>query len=95
MEYSTPYQKVLCRFYDQLEIYSMHKTPVEITWKDASHEAQTIHTTIKTLETKKSEEFLITNEGLKIRLDLITCLILEDGSGDMSNKTVCSDLVNC
>ncbi len=65
------YQKVSCDFYDQLEAFATQKKELSISyWANDSLITNDI-ITIKTLETKNKEEFLITTSGLRIRLDKI------------------------
>lgn len=66
------YVRVSCNFYDQLEIHAMHGDQLAITFNENEEQTITIHTIIKTLQTINGEEFLITIDGLQIRLDRIT-----------------------
>ncbi len=60
------YTPINCSLYDELELFAMRKTPVDIILKSG----ETIHDIISTLETRKGEgEFLILNSSKAIRLD--------------------------
>ncbi len=65
------YKPVACSFYDQLELYGLQGKKITIEYSDVNGFAQVIETEIKTLKIEKSVEYLITKEGLEIRLDLI------------------------
>lgn len=68
------YKRIACSYYDVFESYATQKTLLKITYSDKQGLRQELISKIKTLETKNSEEFLITEEGLKIRLDKIILL---------------------
>lgn len=69
------YKRVGCDFYDQLESYATLKKKIAIQYIDSSSSNSVYEEiTIKTLETKNKEEFLISTSGLRIRLDKIISL---------------------
>lgn len=64
------YTPIDCNQYDHLEIWALQKQLCKITYLNEG-ERIAVHTTIKTIETINKEEFLILNDGSKIRLDWI------------------------
>ncbi len=70
----TDYKPIDCDFYDHFEIHAMRGTWVEIEYEEGRN-IQSLIGKIKTLETKKKEEYVITDSGLRIRLDRVTKLI--------------------
>lgn len=70
MQAMTDYKPIDCDFYDHFEIHAMHGTWLEITFDEAGQERKMI-SRIKTTETKDKEEFAITDNGLRIRMDRV------------------------
>jgi len=68
------YQRVSCDYYDYLEMYAVQKKPLLLAYNDEHGATVKKHIQIKTLETKNKEEFLISTEGLRLRLDKIISL---------------------
>ena len=68
------YQCVGCHFYDQLEAYATLKTEVSIAYKHQT-EIKKIITKIVDLQTMNKQEFLITANKLKLRLDDVVTVI--------------------
>jgi transcriptional antiterminator Rof (Rho-off) len=60
-----------CDLYDRLELLAMRATSVELIYKDEKNQLVKAYHTIKDLETKNKEEFLITKSGLRLRLDKV------------------------
>lgn len=68
------YKRVSCNFYDQLELYATLKQTVLVRYKNQEGNEEEQELKIKTFETKNKEEFLISNDGLRLRLDnIISC----------------------
>lgn len=67
------YQRVSCAFYSQLELLSLRKQEVVIRYIEdgVTHEGVC---TIRTLKSRKGEEFLLLNDGKEIRLDMIKAI---------------------
>ncbi len=65
------YQCVDCAFYDQLEIYAMHRKTLIIRYITVDGIVQTSTTQIKDLQTRNKAEFIITSTAEWIRLDRI------------------------
>jgi Rho-binding antiterminator len=63
------YKNIDCGFYDQLEAYATLKKKVMLTFLDEHGVEKNLTTIIKTLETKNKEEFLISTNGDRLRLD--------------------------
>lgn len=68
------YKRVSCDFYDQLEIGATYGKVLLIKYKDEDNMTLLTESSIKTLETKDKEEFVILDNGLRIRLDRIITL---------------------
>ena len=62
------YEPISCDDYDWLEIWSMKKRTVLIEYSSDGKQLKA-EAIIKTLKTENGIEFLITQEGLEIRLD--------------------------
>ncbi len=76
MKKEKQYQCVGCAFYDELEMYATLKKMVGIEYVDANGTTESIKTIIKDILTKKDKaEYLVTNEGLEIRLDKILSVV--------------------
>lgn len=69
MEMNRKYIPVSCDFVDLIEIKATQKVLVHINYKDRSNTVHTLHTRIKTWETRNKVEYLITIENEEIRLD--------------------------
>jgi transcriptional antiterminator Rof (Rho-off) len=67
----TQYKSISCDLYDHLEIWAMRKEEVLISFINESNTDQQLKSIISDLITLNSEEFIITQENLKIRLDRI------------------------
>lgn len=66
----TPYQRVACGFYDEMERYAMQRRTVQITQSSESG-GTTYLVTIADVLSLPEGEFLVTESGERIRLDLI------------------------
>lgn len=64
------YTAVNCFTYDWLEIHAIRKHKLLLCFLE-NNDTREEEVIIKTLETKNKEEFLLTTEGLRIRLDHI------------------------
>lgn len=67
----TDYQRISCDYYDFLEMYAVQKKLLLLKYDDEHGATVEKHIQIKTLETKNKEEFMISTEGLRLRLDKI------------------------
>ncbi|MFK8105280.1 MAG: hypothetical protein AB8G15_22400 [Saprospiraceae bacterium] len=67
----SPYQRISCDRYDQFEIYATFKKQLRVQYLGADAKPTTSEFKIKTLETKDKAEYLISDTGLRIRLDQI------------------------
>lgn len=67
----SPYQRISCDRYDQLEIYATFKNVLRVQYYDAEGQVVSSELSITTLQTKDKAEYLIANTGLRIRLDQI------------------------
>lgn len=65
------YKAVGCDFMDQIEILASRGKEVELTYLNEIGIAHKTITVLKTWETKEKEEFLITVDGLRLRLDYV------------------------
>lgn len=66
------YKNIACSFYDQLEAFATLKKDVKITFSE-NEKSKTVTSKIVDFETKDKQEFMILEDGSKIRLDkLIT-----------------------
>lgn len=65
------YQPISCDYYDNLEIAAMRGVSVEIVYTDAAGAEIIISEKIQTIQARKGEEFLITENGQEIRLDYL------------------------
>ena len=63
------YKNIACHLYDELELKAVEGKQVKISYIDSNGSQKELSTKINTLETVQKEEFLVTNEGLRIRLD--------------------------
>jgi len=81
----TDYKPIDCDFYDNFEIHALHGTWLNIEYDEDGHEASLI-AKIKSLETKDKEEYLITDQGLRIRLDKVKLTTPLDPSQDMRGQ---------
>lgn len=81
----TDYKPIDCDFYDHFEIHAMRGTWLNIEYDEGGHEASLI-AKIKNLETKDSEEYLITDQGMRIRLDKVKLTTPLDPSQDMRGQ---------
>lgn len=68
---STPYEPVSCDFIDQLEVYSLHKTPINVKVMNDDGEVAWIKGTVQDIFTQDHAEFVKLTEGSEIRLDRI------------------------
>lgn len=64
------YEPVTCQFYDQLEELAVKKVRSKITYLEDEKEKM-IEANIIDFKTFNKEEFLILDNGLEIRLDMI------------------------
>ncbi len=70
----TDYQRISCDYYDYLEMYAIQKQQLILKYKDAHNQTAEKKIQIKTLETKNKEEFMISTDGMRLRLDKIISL---------------------
>lgn len=64
------YQCIGCNLYDELEAYAVKRTLLEVTFVDENGADERIEKfRIVDFETKNKEEFLLSDTGLRIRLD--------------------------
>ncbi|KAA3610495.1 MAG: hypothetical protein D8M58_05210 [Calditrichaeota bacterium] len=66
-----PYKPVSCSFHDELESLAVRQTSVEIIHRVESGDQNCIKSKIKDIITKDGAEFLILENDIQIRLDLI------------------------
>ncbi len=71
MKASEMYIPVSCDFVDQIEILATKRKEVEVVYHDVASEERILRTVIKSWETKKKVEYLITISDERIRLDRI------------------------
>lgn len=69
------YQCISCSFYDELEAFATLKRKVKITYQASDASSQTIADVIVDFRTQNKAEYLITQTGLEIRLDLIQAVV--------------------
>ena len=81
-----PYKPVACDFVDQVEIAALRKTKGRIRYLDGDTEVE-IEDQVVDWQTKNKEEFLVTANGLKIRLDQVIQLF--DQTGPAENGASC------
>lgn len=67
----TGYQRISCDYYDYLEMYAIQKKQLLLQYKNEQDQIAEKQIQIKTLETKNKEEFMISTDGLRLRLDKI------------------------
>jgi Rho-binding antiterminator len=65
----TSYQPISCEFHDALESYATRRAPVDIVLLDPAGAEQRIRTVVSDIFARNGEEFLVTQDGLHIRLD--------------------------
>lgn len=63
------YQPISCSVYDQLESLAVQKVYVTLVYQNETGEFLSLYTQIRDLQTRDRVEYLITTEGLAIRLD--------------------------
>ncbi len=68
------YKSIDCSYYDQLEAYATLKKKLNLTYYNEKGLIGTRTIQIKTFETKNHEEFLISEDGFRLRLDKIKSL---------------------
>lgn len=68
---NSKYKRVCCDLYDQLESYATLKKDLNISFSVGNGEAASAQSQIVDLTTTKEGEFIITKEGLTLRLDRI------------------------
>ncbi|RMH63010.1 MAG: modulator protein [Calditrichaeota bacterium] len=66
-----PYKSISCDFYDQLEIFAMRGTIVEIVHSDETGRRITLRGRIQTILQEKGAEYLLMEDGQRIRLDFL------------------------
>ena len=69
--HETPYCRVSCDFYDQLEIHAMRRSQLRMLIEKPGSSAYELDLKIKILKTENGDEFLISDNQEKIRLDYI------------------------
>jgi len=65
------YIPIACEFYDHIEIWAMSKKKVHIRYLDHSQKELTITEVIKDTQTTKEGEFMILQDGTRIRMDFL------------------------
>jgi transcriptional antiterminator Rof (Rho-off) len=78
------YIPVSCDFIDQVEIQATQGSEIELVYLDETEQVVTVHTRLKTWETKDKVEYLITDDQLRIRLDRVKSI------NDFINEGGCS-----
>ncbi len=63
------YQPISCAFHDELEALATLRKEVVIQFKDPQGHIRELNARIRTFQTRASEEFMILDSGLEIRLD--------------------------
>ncbi len=66
-----PYKSISCDFYDRLEIFAMRGDIVNIVYRNARGGSERISGRIQTIRAEQGAEFLILEEGTRIRLDYL------------------------
>ena len=69
MNPSKKYEPISCAFYDELELLALRGRSVPIRYVTESEQESTIEAIIETFETVQSEEFMVLDNGQRIRLD--------------------------
>ena len=83
MRYSDSYVPVGCSFIDYIEIFATERKKIELIYVDEANDPISVMTTLKTWETKDKVEYLVTVDGLLIRLDRVISI------GGVSNDGRC------
>jgi transcriptional antiterminator Rof (Rho-off) len=65
------YQPVACELYDRLTDLAVKKKQLEVMYTDGDEQQITARICIADIVTRNKEEFLITDAGQEIRLDLL------------------------
>lgn len=64
-----PYQSINCSWYDQLEVFAMHQTPIQLTVAGPTGDPEIHHIVISRLDAREGAEWLTTTTGITWRLD--------------------------
>ena len=75
------YKSISCDFYDRLEIWAMRGDIVNVVYRDEEGRSLRISGRIQTILADKGAEFLIMEQGLRIRLDYLIS-VNDTGSGE-------------
>lgn len=65
------YTPIDCNFYDKLEALATRKRFIRIQYFTLIHEFQTVDAIIKDFYIKNEYEYMLLNNGVEIRLDLL------------------------
>jgi len=84
MKQHQTYVPVGCDFVDHIEILATQRRNTVLVYQDETGVEQQTKAVLKTWETKNKEEFLITQDGLRLRLDHVLSI---DG---VVNNATCS-----
>ena len=71
------YKPVSCDLHSQLELMAMHKSLVSLTIKDSNHSLKGVISDIRILD---GAEYLVLDNGAKVRLDAIVSLSEKESS---------------
>ena len=65
----SPYTPISCDFYDELEALVIRRRNTTIVYQEPGQPVQTIEGRIADLQTENKVEFMILDDGQRIRLD--------------------------
>jgi len=65
------YQPISCNFYDELELLAIRKKECEIIYRDGTGTPQSTTTRIVDFKIEEKVEYMILENGAKIRLDYL------------------------
>lgn len=66
-----PYKPISCDFYDELEAYATQQKIVGVEFETPDGHMRHCEVRIVNLETRNKEEFVLLDNGLELRLDVI------------------------
>ena len=66
-----PYQPISCSFYDELELLAIRQKECEIIYRDGAGTLQSTTTKIVDFKIEEKVEYMILENGEKIRLDFL------------------------
>jgi len=80
-----PYKPIDCTYYDRLEAWATLKESCAIVWTDQDQVTQEAQSSIVDLVLQDGAEYLVGENGLKIRLDLLVSIngipLIQQGCG--------------